>query len=86
MGKPRTISFDASVSVVPKGRALEENGRVKKAQIRRSMSGSAVREVVCNTFPSLPCAKTMKDNRLTLASSQDLGGDEVVKLAGCGSV
>ena len=96
--KPRTISFvllDAPLPVVPKGKArkaLEEGGRVKKVQIRRSMTASAIREVICNTFSSLPCAKTAKfmscgkDNHLTVASNQDLGGDDVVKLAGSGSV
>ena len=92
LAKPRTISFvllDAPVPVVPKGK---DNGRLKKAQIRRSMTASEIREVVCNTFSSLPCARSAKfmtcgkDNRLTITSDQDLDGDEVAKLAGSGSV
>ena len=98
LGKPRTISFvlfDSPIPIVPRGKArkaLEESGRVKKAQIRRSMSASAIREVVSNTFPNLPCVKTAKfmtcgkDNHFTVASSQNLNGEEVVKLAGSGSL
>ena len=46
LGKPRTISFvllDSPIPIAPRGKArkaLEESGRVKKAQIRRSMSAS----------------------------------------------
>ena len=97
-GKLRSVTIvllDTPVSVVPKGkarRALEQNGRVRKAKIHRSMSASDIREVVCKTFSNLPCARKAKfmccgqDNYLRFMSNQDLSGDEVVKLAGSGSV
>ena len=92
-GRLRSVTIvllDTPVSVVPKGkarRALEQNGRVRKAKILCSISASDIREVVCKTFSNLPCARKAKfimlwkDNCLWFMSNQDLSGDEVVKLA-----
>ena len=98
LGKPRTIPIvllDAPVPVVPKGKAHktpEDKGRVKKAQICRSMTASAIWDAVCDTFSSLPCVRTAKfmccgkDNRLTIIANPDMDGEEVANLAGYGSL
>lgn len=96
--KARTITLvllERDTSTIPKGGArkrLTEKGRIKKIQIHRTMDPSTIRQEIEKAFSGIAGAskakfmKTGRDNVLSIATSQVLSGDDIVELAGGGSV
>lgn len=88
------VLLERDTSTIPKGGAhkrLTEKGRIKKIQIHRTMDPSTIRQEI-KAFSGIAGAskakfmKTGHDNVLSVATSQVLSGDDIVELAGGGSV
>ena len=82
-------------AVVPKGRSrskLTECGRIVKVQFKRCMKASEVRNVICSAFSEFQRVETAqylrceKNNVMLLNENQELDGDDVIDLAGQGSL
>lgn len=98
VSKPKTVSFvllKQFQSVVPKGKSRKKvlgDGRIKKVQIRRSISVQQIRAIIITEFAEFENASsflflcTGKDNAVEVFSKQELDGCEVAELAGSGSV
>ena len=94
--KPRNVTvvlLENQQKVVPRGinrRILDDDGRIKKLDFRRSMSASAVKEKISAGFSkNLEKAVYMRcsqSNILKIHDQQELNGDEFIQLAGQGSV
>ena len=97
-GKSRSITavlLKYPLAKVPKGgvrKQLANEGCIKKMQIRRSMTPSAIKQVIANCFSTFESAKEAKflkcerDNSLTILKNQVLDGDETAEVAGGGSL
>ena len=82
-------------AVVPKGRSrskLTESGRIVKLQFKRCMKASEVRNVISNAFSEFQGVEKAqylrceKNNIMLLNENQELDGDDVIDLAGQGSL
>ena len=80
---------------VPKGRSrskLRECGRIVRLQFKRCMKTDEVRKIIKDGFPGFACIETLQylrcgqDNILVLNENQDLDGDDIINLAGQGSL
>lgn len=94
--KPRNVTIvllNNMPPIVPRGhtrRKLRMEERIKKLQFLRMMSACAVREAISNGFSKnvneavfLHCGQ---DNVLEVHEKQDLNGQELMELAGQGSI
>ena len=98
ISKPKMVSFVLLArfqAIVPRGKARKKlvgDSRIKKVQIRRSMSSQQVHDIIVAEFAEFEKVSsfhflcTGKDNALDVFSKQELDGCEVVELAGSGSV
>lgn len=97
-GKARSITavlLKHPLPTVPKGGArkqLSNEGRIRKMQIRRSMTPSEIKRVITDCFSTFEGAKGVKfmkcnqDNSLSIEENQTLNGDETAEVAGGGSL
>lgn len=98
VGRARSITailMKQPLSKVPKGnvrKQLANDGRIRKMQIRRSMTSSEIKQVIANCFCTLERAKEVKfmkcdqGNSLAVLKNQDLNGDQIAEAAGGGSL
>ena len=95
--KPRSITvvlFNEHRDYVPKGNTrmqLSKAGRIQKMQFRKRMSAQEVRNVLFSSFSKFDLKNMLyikcgKDNSLSIHHKQDLNGDEIIELAGQGSL
>ena len=66
-----------------------ESGRIVKLQFKRCMKASEVRSVISNAFSEfqgIEMAQYRKSNVMLLNENQELDGDDVIDLAGQGSL
>ncbi len=93
--KIKIVLLDESTTVVPKGNVrkhLLRTGRMKETKMRRDMSPACIRQLISDTFSNFPCARNAKvlscgqDNSLSQMVKQDLNGDEIAEVVGCGSL
>ena len=82
-------------AVVPKGRSrskLTDCGRIVKLQFKRCMKASEVRNIICRAFSEFQGVETAqylrceKNNIMLLNENQELDGDDIIDLAGQGSL
>ena len=80
-------------TMIPRGnrrKVLENEGRIKKLQFFRSMTPLAVRQTIADGFSKnidkavyLQCSQ---NNYINVNHNQDLNGEELIELAGQGSI
>ena len=82
------------LSVIPRGPSrdrLEETGRIKEIHIHRIMSAVEVTNFITTSFKDVGIMgykylSANRRNKLTVAEKQQLNGNDVIKLAGSGSL
>ena len=97
-GKSRSITavlLKHPLARVPRGgvrKQLAREGRLRKMQIRRTMSASEIKRMIKNCFSTFESAKNVKfmkseqDNSLKIMVDQDLDGAATADVAGGGSL
>ena len=82
-------------AIVPKGHSrhkLKDSGRIAKLQFKRCMKASQVRNIISNGFSEFEGIETAQylrcgqDNIMVVNENQELSGDDLIDLAGQGSL
>ena len=93
--KTLSVLLKDKPAVVPKGRSrskLKESGQIIKRQFKRCMKASEVRNVISDAFSGFQGVEMAqylrceKNNVMLLNENQELDGDDVIDLAGQGSL